>query len=146
MRPPDALARLQQLLAQAEIPFESDPQGLHGHGEDLLLHESGSSDGTAYSVDVCRQFSFEDETGDYAGMNALGLTIVCERAPEGRIPRAQRWGYAGTRREDSDEKHPELRNWAGWVDSWKRAAERSTSVKVLDEIAPVAWHAHQSDI
>jgi hypothetical protein len=134
----------------ADDPFDVDGQrrrlgALADY--DLLLHESGVSRGIAYGVDVARQFSFEDEHGDYAGMNRVTVSFVCDRAPEGRVPQAQRWGYAGVRRDDvSDDQHAEMRNWAGWVDSWKRAVERSNSIRALDQAQPVRWHAFQSDI
>jgi hypothetical protein len=98
-------------------------------------------------VEVARQFSFEDEHGDYAGMNRVAVSFVCDRAPEGRVPQAQRWGYAGARLDNvSDDQHPAMRNWAGWVDSWKRAVERSNSVRALAEIQPVRWDAFQGDL
>jgi hypothetical protein len=134
----------------ADEPFERHERRLQvpDHPDtDLLLHESGSSARAPFYVYVTRQFSFEDEHGEYAGMNALLLDLECDRAPDGRIPHAGRWGYAGRRREDvSDDSHPEMRTWAGWADSWKRAAEASNSFKVLDQIPPVRWRVVQEDI
>lgn len=133
----------------ADEPFERNGAMLQvGHeiGFDLLLHESGASERVPFWLDVRRQFSFEDEQRDYAGMNSLSLSFHCDGAPGGRVPQAQRWGYAGRRREgESDTSHPEFRNWSGWVESWKHAVEASNSFKLLDEIRPATWHAAQTD-
>jgi hypothetical protein len=135
----------------ADEPF--DRHGLRLHVDtrytdnDLLLHESGSSEGVPFWLSVRRQFSFADEQEDYAGMNVLALEFECERGPQGRAPTAQRWGYAGLRRDDvSDEAHPEMARWAGWVEQWKSAVEASNSFKVLAEIQPVRWLSSQGDI
>ena len=132
----------------ADEPFEHHESRLRVGdriGYDLLLHESGGSSSVPFAVDFRRQFTFEDEQSDYAGMNSMFLTVLCDRPPDGRVPEAQRWGYAG-RRLEGDETHPEFRNWAGWVDSWKRAVEASNSFKVLDDIQPVRWVALQDDL
>jgi hypothetical protein len=134
----------------ADEPFEK--RGLHLHvaddsDNDLLLHESGGSDEVPFQLAVRRQFSFAHDDGDYAGMNVLVVEFDCDSAPEDRIPRAQRWGYAGGRRDDvSDEGHPEMGNWAGWVDSWRRAVEKSNSFRALDEITPARWRVIQEDV
>jgi hypothetical protein len=134
----------------ADEPFERRGLRLRvadDSDNDLLLHESGASDGQPFWMSVTRQFSFEDERGNYAGMNAVVLELDCERTPEGRVPKAHRWGYAGRLRPDvSDDSHPEMRNWAGWVDAWKQAAEASNSFKVLAEIRPARWRVVQEDI
>jgi hypothetical protein len=133
----------------ADEPFERHGLRLRVGDDadnDLLLHESGGYGEVPFGVECRRQFSFEDDERDYAGMNGLWVSFECDRAPDGRVPQAQRWGYAGRRRDDvSEEAHAEMRNWAGWVDSWKRAVEASNSFKVLDEIQPVRWSAVQSD-
>ena len=114
---------------------------------DLLLHESDGVPGGSFAVYLTRQFGFEDEQGEYAGMNALTLTFECDSAPADRIPKAQRWGYAGRRRSDvSDQAHPEMPRWAGYVDSWARAVEASNSFRVLERIPPSRWRIVQEDI
>jgi hypothetical protein len=128
----------------ADEPFDHKGMRLRAPPEigcDLLLHESGVSDGR-FDLSLRRQFSFYDDEGDYVEMNALELVFLTDRAPEGRVPEAQRWGYAGRRQEGGD-SDPEFRNWAGWVDSWKDAVEASKSFKVLDDIPPVRWVASQ---
>jgi hypothetical protein len=116
---------------------------------DLLLHESGpfGGDDDRFAVYLTRQFYFVSSEGEYAGMNALTLILECDGLPEGRVPRAQRWGYAGRRRDDvSDEAHPEMAAWAGYVDNWKAAAERSNSFKVLETLPPARWRIVQENI
>jgi hypothetical protein len=116
---------------------------------DLLLHESGSGgpDGEKFLVYVTRQFSFQDTQGEYGGMNALTLIIQCDTVPDDRVPTAQRWGYAGRRRADvSDEAHPEIGAWAGYLDVWKESAERSNSFKALDLLQPARWRVVQENI
>jgi hypothetical protein len=137
----------------ADEPFDKGFGPLHVPDDsdcDLLLHESGAV-GEArdrFEVSIRRQFSFAENDGEYAGMNHLMVTFECDRLPEGRVPQAQRWGYAGTRRPDvSDEAHPEGGvNWAGYLDSWANAAEASLSFKVLEELGPVRWTAGQEDM
>lgn len=134
----------------ADEPFEYRGMRLRvgdDSDNDLLLHESGGSERVPFWIYLTRQFGFEDERGEYAGMNALTVMLECGRAPQDRVPQAQRWGYAGRRRDDvSDDSHPEMSRWAGWVESWKRAVEASNSFKVLDQIQPTRWRAVQENI
>lgn len=117
---------------------------------DLLLHESATqSDGEReiFVVSLTRQFSFVDATDEYAGMNAVTLTVECDRLPEGRVPRAQRWGYAGPRRPPVDDgSHPEIPNWAGHLDAWREAVAASNSFKTLGALPPRRFLLDQEDI
>jgi hypothetical protein len=134
----------------ADEPFERGGHLLRvgdDSDNDLLLHESDGVLDASFSVYLTRQFGFEDEQREYAGMNALTLILECDRAPADRIPKAQRWGYAGRRRAGvSDEVHPEMPRWAGYVDSWTLAVEASNSFKVLETIPPSRWRIVQEDI
>ena len=79
-------------------------------------------------------------------MNGLTLTIECDGVTEGRVPRAQRWGYAGPRRPTVDDRvHPEISNWAGHVDLWRRAVEASNSLNVLDALPARRFVLTQED-
>jgi len=116
---------------------------------DLLLHESYLAEGLeVYVVAFVRQFSFEvAESGEYAGMNALLLELWFDGVPAGRVPKAQRWGYAGRHRKDvSDEAHPDMHNWAGWVDRWKTAVEASNSFRVLESLPVSHFTISQTDV
>ncbi|PTL59142.1 hypothetical protein [Paraconexibacter algicola] len=80
-------------------------------------------------------------------MNSLTLQLVFEGLPDGRVPKAQRWGYAGARRAGvSDVEHAEISNWAGHVDRWKEAVEQSNSFKVLDRLRVDHFTITQSDV
>jgi hypothetical protein len=80
-------------------------------------------------------------------MSALVLELRCDDVPEGRVPRAQRWGYAGRRRESvSDDEHPEMGNWAGYVDHWKTKVEASNSFRVLDTLTVREVVVTQDDV
>lgn len=80
-------------------------------------------------------------------MNALGLAIECDAVPAGRVPTANRWGYAGRRRADvSDEAHPEIAAWAGYLDPWKESVERSNSFQALELLRPARWRVVQEDV
>jgi hypothetical protein len=101
---------------------------------DLLLHESGLQtsdehpDARFYAVTFGRQFSFENQSGDYVGMHIFHLSLETAGLPEGRVPTAQRWGYGGPEREEtSDESHGEVSNWAGHTDSCAAAVRTSNS-------------------
>jgi hypothetical protein len=136
----------------ADEPFTSDGELLRvaDHDDaDLLLHESYLAEGLdVYVVAFVRQFSFEvAESGEHAGMNALLLELWFDGVPAGRVPKAQRWGYAGRHREDvGDEAHPDMDNWAGWVDSWKTAVETSNSFRVLETLPVSHFTLSQTDI
>jgi hypothetical protein len=80
-------------------------------------------------------------------MVALTLTFICDRAPEGRVPRAQRWGYAGPRRADVDDHaHPRIERWAGHATCWASAVEASNSFAVLESVGPTRWNVQQSPV
>ena len=109
----------------AQLPVtEFDPDlwgGLRVPGEpdddsDLLLHESGESEGR-FAVWFTRQLMGYDDAGEYGGMMALNL-IVYSPLPEGRIPQAQRWG--------SPHRFAD----------WRGAVEASNSFKTLKELGP----------
>jgi hypothetical protein len=80
-------------------------------------------------------------------MVALTLTFICDRAPEGRVPRAQRWGYAGPHRADADDNaHPRIERWAGHATCWASAVEASNSFGVLEIVGPTRWNVQQSPV
>ncbi|WP_354697287.1 hypothetical protein DSM112329_02909 [Paraconexibacter sp. AEG42_29] len=114
---------------------------------DLLLHESFAGDENDYVIAFTRQFSLEGKDGEYVGMRALTLQLQFAELPAGRVPKAQRWGYAGRRREGvSDSEHSEISNWAGYVDNWKAAVERSNSFRVMDDLQVQGFTISQGDI
>ena len=148
----DAWAAFCEIAAEpADEPFEKHGRQLRvpDHEDaDLLLHESGlgGSDRETFVIDFTRQFSFEDDSGAYAGMNGLTLAIECEGRPEGRVPHAQRWGYAGRRRPSVDDRaHPEISNWAGHLDHWREAVEASNSFRLLDVLPARRFVLTQDD-
>lgn len=115
--------------------------------DDLLLHESGLSDDGCYAVWFTRQRVSRSPDGEYLGMTTLTLTIASERIPEGRVPRAQRWGYAGPRRADvDDDTHPRIERWAGHSSSWASAVVASNSFAALKINAPTRWSVQQSPV
>ncbi len=138
-------------LEAADEPFERHGAAMAVCDDsdcDLLLHESGTSgaDDDRYVLHLTRQFTFT-AGGEYAGMNGLTLTIECDGLPEGRVPKAQRWGYAGRRRPGVDDaQHPEMGAWAGHVPSWQAAVETSNSFRALEALPPARFEVVQSDI
>jgi hypothetical protein len=145
-------------LAFCELALEPADEPFDNYGEltrvgsdsdcDLLLHESYLSfdDPSRFELAMSRQFSFENSEGDYVGMNRLLIPFQCA-LPEGELPRAQRWGYAGLRRDTvSDETHPEIRNWTGHAPAWARAVEASKSFQVVEHVGPDSWRCGQSDV
>src|SRR4051794_6829827 len=135
----------------ADEPFTGLAGRLHvpDHVDnDLLLHESLAvgPNKDRFVVHLTRQFGFGDDEGEYAGMYALTLNIDCDRLPEGRVPRAQRWGYAGRKREDHGGRNPEFERWAGYVEAWAAAVEASNSFKALESLGPTSWRAAQGDM
>ena len=147
---------LQAFCAMATIPADESFEHygastrVSDHPDaDLLLHESGlgGNEMDRYVVYLTRQFSYEDADGEYAGMNALTIELEAAGVPEGRVPQARRWGYAGRRRHDvPNDSHPEMGNWAGYVDNWARAVEASNSWKVFEHLPPTRIRVTQSNI
>jgi hypothetical protein len=46
----------------------------------------------------------------------------------------------------SDDDHPEMARWAGHIDAWREAAERSNSFKALEALPPSSWLVVQENI
>ena len=150
-------------LARTPVEREVDRDGAtwivpDDQDADLLLHESGletvfADEGvdeegpTFFAVTFGRQFSFEDDNDDYLGMNTFHLALQADGVPAGRVPTAQRWGYGGPARPDSnDEEHGEVASWAGHLDSWATAVRASNSWKAFDALPMVRFTALQGDI
>lgn len=165
----DARAAWEAFCAAAaesfDTPHDDDGEQLSVSDDvsaDLLLFESGwqaarpenglgwAGDGTeptVYVLSFTRQFSLEGEDGEYWGMNAVSLTVECTGDPAAVTAQAQRWGYAGRRRDDvSDETYGDMKRWAGHVASWAARVERSRSFAALELLEPVRFFVDQSDI
>jgi hypothetical protein len=127
----DAPAAWEAFVATARVPAY-EPFTAHGetrrvspdpdHDGDLLLFESGresrrpdkgwsslsdAAEPKVFSVSFTRQFSFEDDDGEYLGMNGLRLTIEFDCDLDRQ---AQRWGNA-----------------AADVDVWRHAVEQDSA-------------------
>jgi len=82
---------------------------------DLLLFESGPG-----GFDLIRQFSFQDDEGEYVGMATVCLSAAWPDADE-----EQFWAEAGPTQEAIPQRHPEaFQNWVGGAREWCAAIER----------------------
>ncbi len=117
--------------------------------DDLVRHESGlgGPDDDHYVVILTRQISLIDEQHEYAGMRAVSVELATREVPPDRVPRAQRWGYAGPPRPDGfEDEHPEIANWAGHVLAWSEAVRRSNSWLALSSASSVDLRAVHEDL
>jgi len=129
---------------------------------DLLLFESGwgsarpaagggwAPDGiepTVYHLHFTRQFTFQEEDGEYAGMHALTLTVECEGSPGSFTATEECWGYGGPGRDDiSDEHHPEMDDWAGQARTWVARVESSDGFGAFEALVPQRFFVEQGPI
>lgn len=89
-----------------------------------------------YRIGASRTFSSYTRRGDLKNRWALMLRIECEGDPDS-IGGVELFGYGGpTRPEVSDTEDPEIRNWAGSVDTWSAVVEASGAMRAFDTLSP----------
>jgi hypothetical protein len=126
----------------SDLPADDcDDDMLHfGAGWDQAISWRGLGSGPAedeprqYVLTFSRTRSiYEDD--EWVARVGLNLRIDChgdEQAGESQI-----FGYAGPRRDDvSDGHHPEIKSWAGHVDTWATRIESLPALAALESLRP----------
>jgi len=120
---------------------------------DLVLFETAlprpALGRTGFHAWFTRQFSFEDDDGEYLGMNGITLHVEWEMATALEpLGGTQLWGSGGPPNPAiRDDQHPEVRKWGGnGAAAWAARVETLDAFRVPFATAPVRAGFSQSDI